>query len=157
MGHVSYWYFLGPNPAHINLIQGIINSQWLKKGSITVHKTGDILSSKFSQSLHLDALLQQHTIIFDGRIITFYRCHVSVVPCNINFGVARTWVQVVGILLGYLSSAWAMQALRYVGFVEEMEESQGVLPTEPEFRAKMLLDLSRPLIPGCFVTFIMIK
>lgn len=36
-------------------------------------------------------------------------------------------------------------------FIEEMEEPMADLPTYPEIRAKMMVDLSKPLIPGCFL------
>lgn len=44
-----------------------------------------------------------------------------------------------------------MQALRHVGFVEEMEEQDDNFPKNPEFRAKMIVDLSKPLVPSCFI------
>lgn len=36
-------------------------------------------------------------------------------------------------------------------FIEEMEEPMADLPTDPEIRAKMMVDSSKPLIPGCFL------
>lgn len=63
-----------------------------------------------------------------------------------NFKHVRLYVRVSGLPLGYLSSAWAMQALHHDGFIEEMEDKVSDLPCEPQFRARMLLDLSRLLI-----------
>lgn len=57
----------------------------------------------------------------------------------------------VGLPLGFLDPKWALQCLHLLGYVEILEHDGLVLPVEPEFRAKVWLDLSKPLIPGCFV------
>lgn len=43
-----------------------------------------------------------------------------------------------------------MHALRHVGFVEQFQDQDGVFPVGPEIRARMLVDLSFPLISGCY-------
>lgn len=99
----------------------------------------------------VEALLQEHTTIIGGRIITFWECHWSIVPQSINFHHACFWVRVVGLPLGYLSNAWPMQALRHVGFIESIPDETMDLPKDPIFRAQMLTDVSKPLIPCCFL------
>ena len=80
----------------------------------------------------MEALLQEHTTVIDGRIITFRACHWSIVPQGFNFHHASLWVRVAGIPLGYLSNAWAMQALRHVGFIETMPDETTDLPNDPK-------------------------
>lgn len=46
-----------------------------------------------------------------------------------------------------------MHALRHVGFVEQFQDQDGVFPVGPEIRARMLVDLSFPLISGCYLPF----
>lgn len=46
---------------------------------------------------------------------------------------------------------WAIEFLHNVGHVDVLDYVGGGLPEEPEFRAKVSFDLSKPLIPGCFV------
>lgn len=53
--------------------------------------------------------------------------------------------------LGYLPNARVRQVLRHVSFIESMPDKTTDLPHEPKFRARMLIDLSKPLIPGCFL------
>lgn len=61
-------------------------------------------------------------------------------------------MRVSGLPLGYLSSAWVWQALQHVGFIDqEVDAEASSLLDDPEIKAEMLVDLSRPLIPGYFL------
>lgn len=56
-----------------------------------------------------------------------------------------------GLPLGLLTPAWALHALKHVGVVEQLENNGNGVPIDTDFRAQMLLDLSQPLIPGCYL------
>lgn len=74
--------FFAPNPPHLQLVQGLVKSQWYKRGSIEVQRIGDFFIFSCSQREDLQALIQQFSAIIDGRIITFRRCHWSVVTTS---------------------------------------------------------------------------
>uniref|UniRef100_A0A803MA65 DUF4283 domain-containing protein n=1 Tax=Chenopodium quinoa TaxID=63459 RepID=A0A803MA65_CHEQI len=63
----------------------------------------------------------------------------------------RLWIRVYGLPLGFLDPEWAVKTLDLVGLVETLEYDGDGLPDEPEFRGQVLVDLSKPLIPGCYV------
>lgn len=68
-------HFFGPNPPAPSLVQGLINAQWVKHGSITIQRTGDYYIFTCSHRADVEALLQEHTTIIDSRIVTFRACH----------------------------------------------------------------------------------
>lgn len=62
-----------PNPHAMTLVQGLIYTQWLKRGSIEVQCTGDFYILTCTHRDDVEYLIQQHRSIIDGRIITFRR------------------------------------------------------------------------------------
>lgn len=99
----------------------------------------------------VEALIEQHTTVMDGRIITFRRGGDDVVFEELDFDQGCLWIGVTGLPLGRLDPEWALQCFKHVGFVEKLDFQGNGLPDELEFRAKVYFDLSKPLIPGCFV------
>lgn len=99
----------------------------------------------------MQAILEQHTAIIDGRIITFRRGSRSMVATNENFDNATLWIRVCGLPMDYLDQDWALEALRHVGYVEQLDHDDQIYREEPEFRAKVRLDLSQTLVPGGYI------
>lgn len=147
-GTSAFGVFFGPQALHLHMVQVLVNTQWYKRGSIEVQRTSHYYIFTFSQRADLEALPQQHTMIIDGRIITFRRCQWSMVPQSINLSFTRIWVRVSDLFIGYMSFVWIRQALYHVGFVEKVEIEPFEPPSQLEIKAKLLLDLSHALIPG---------
>uniref|UniRef100_A0A803N9U8 Zinc knuckle CX2CX4HX4C domain-containing protein n=1 Tax=Chenopodium quinoa TaxID=63459 RepID=A0A803N9U8_CHEQI len=96
--------------------------------------------------------LEQHSFVLDGRICNVLRCNRYTVPANVNFDLTRLWIRVYGLPFGLLNPEWAVETLKLVGFVETLEcDGEGLPLDAPEFRGQVLVDLSKPLVPGCFV------
>lgn len=139
--------FFGPPPPSIFVVQHIVDSQWLKRDRIIVRRFDIYYCFFFDHPRDVEALVEQYTTVMDGRIITFRGGSAIMVPAHENFDEASLWVRVCGLPFGFLDQQWVLEALHHVGYVEEIDP-QGFLD-EPEFRAKVKLDLSKPIIPGC--------
>lgn len=144
-------HFFDTNPPSQSIVQHMVDSRWVKRETITVHRTGFYYVFVCSHQADVEALIELHSTIIDGRVITFRRGSVGAILDNFNFSNAWLWIRVVGLPLGLLDPEWALQCLRLLGYVETLEQNGEVLPINPEFRAKVWLNLKKPLIPGCFV------
>lgn len=143
--------FFGSNPPSLSIVQYTVDSQWCKRDLITVIRRGKYFGFLCKHPRDVEAMLEQNTAIIDGRIITFRRGSRNLVPYHENFDNATLWVRVCGLPLDFLDREWALEALRHVGYVEELDEEDYAYHDEPEYRAKVRLDLSQPLIPGCYI------
>lgn len=67
---------------------------------------------------------------------------------------ARIWVQVHDLPWSCLNSAWTNRLLSHVGYVDTIDNYGQGLPLQPFLRARVIIDLSQPLVPGCFVPLV---
>lgn len=56
---------------------------------------------QFDNHRDVDGLISYQTEIIDGRIITFRRDHLTIVPQHLEFNTAQLWVRIVGLPLGF--------------------------------------------------------
>uniref|UniRef100_A0A803NC59 Zinc knuckle CX2CX4HX4C domain-containing protein n=1 Tax=Chenopodium quinoa TaxID=63459 RepID=A0A803NC59_CHEQI len=144
--------FVGPNPPSATYVQHIINQRWVSRGHVRVHRTGDYFLFECLVQSDLEGLLRQYSTVFDGRIINLRRYGANLIPQQINFSTARLWVRVYGLPLQFLTEAWARRIFVHVGYLDSLEPiTNGRLPERAELRACMIVDVTQPLIPGCFV------
>ena len=91
------------------------------------------------------------TTIIDGKIITFRNSSTTQIPDTISYHLARPWVRVHDLPWKYLDPYQTLRILIHVGVVDTIENNGPRLPFEPYLRVRLMIDLSRPLIPGCFL------
>lgn len=51
----------------------------------------------------------------------------------------------------FLTSDWTIRLLSHVGHVEKVDHYGSGLPLQPYLRALVTIDLTQPLLPGCFL------
>uniref|UniRef100_A0A803LHB2 DUF4283 domain-containing protein n=1 Tax=Chenopodium quinoa TaxID=63459 RepID=A0A803LHB2_CHEQI len=111
----------------------MIDTQWLTRGNIVVHRTGCFFFA-CTNLADVEALLEQHTFVLDGRICNVRRCNRYTVPASANFDFTRLWIRVYGLPLGFLDPEWAVKTLELVELEETLDYDGDGLPEEPEFR-----------------------
>ena len=138
-------------PPNTSFITNIVNNHWVTRGSIRVLRTGDYFIFECQDPRDRDAILDRHTSIIDGKLITFRSSFANQVPSSINFSLATIWVRIHNLPWRFLDHEWTVRILSHVGLVEFVEDTGPGLPTEAFLRAKLVVDSTRPLIPGCFL------
>uniref|UniRef100_A0A803LXS3 Zinc knuckle CX2CX4HX4C domain-containing protein n=1 Tax=Chenopodium quinoa TaxID=63459 RepID=A0A803LXS3_CHEQI len=122
------------------------------EGHVRVHRIGDYFLFECLVQGDLEGLLRQYSTVFDGRIINLRRYHTNLIPRQINFSTARLWVRVYGLPLQFLTEAWARRIFVHIVYLDTLEPiTNGRLPERAELRACMVVDLTQPLIPRCFI------
>uniref|UniRef100_A0A803LVM3 CCHC-type domain-containing protein n=1 Tax=Chenopodium quinoa TaxID=63459 RepID=A0A803LVM3_CHEQI len=58
---------------------------------------------------------------------------------------------VTGLPLDHLDPEWAVEALCHVGYIVKVEDYGEEEPFNPDYRALVIVDFSKTLLPGCFL------
>ena len=64
---------------------------------------------------------------------------------------ARIWVRIQDLPWGFLNTEWTVRILSHVGLVDAIDDEYSGLPHQSFLRARLVLDITKPLIPGCFL------
>uniref|UniRef100_A0A803LSV0 FHA domain-containing protein n=1 Tax=Chenopodium quinoa TaxID=63459 RepID=A0A803LSV0_CHEQI len=144
--------FVGPNPPPVSYVQHIVNQRWVSRAHVRVHRTGNYYIFECIEPHELDGLVRQCTSTFEGRLINLRRYEANLIPQQINFNTSRIWVRVYVLPLQFLTEAWARRIFCHLGYLDQLEPiPNGRLPERAELRARMMIDISLPLIPGCYI------
>ena len=95
--------------------------------------------------------MHMNTTFMDGKPITFRPSSSYQIPSSLNFSVARIWLRVSNVPWAFLTTEWTVRLLSHVGHVEKVDHYGVGLPLQPYLRALVSIDLTLPLIPGCFL------
>lgn len=144
-------YFFDNSPPTSSFVYNIVNNHWESREPIRVLRTGPYFIFECQNLLDKDAFLHTHTTIMDGKPITFRDSSESQIPSSLSFNMASLWIRVHDLPWRYLQADWTIRLLSHVGHVEAVDNYGSSLPLDPYLRARVLVDLTQPLIPGFFV------
>lgn len=82
-------FFFGSNPPAISVVQQLVDSQWRTRARIEVKKISNYFIFYCLHDKDVQALIELHTTVIDGRILTLRRGHRDIVRREINFDIAR--------------------------------------------------------------------
>ncbi|KAL2892688.1 Exocyst complex component SEC3 [Bienertia sinuspersici] len=88
----------------IPLIQAMANTQWTTRRDIKIFKTSFYYIFECMHAMDKEAILHQHTVVFDGKLITFRKCDWYTVLSHLNFTTMRLWIRIFGLPLGFLNA-----------------------------------------------------
>lgn len=63
----------------------------------------------------------------------------------------RIWVRIHDLPWKFLHTAWTIRILSHVGFVNEIENNGSGLPNQPYLQARIVVDVTLPLIHGYYL------
>ena len=149
--HAVVGMFFDNSPPNSSFVFNIVNNHWETRAPIRVFRTGPYFILECQNPNDRDAILFFNTSFMDGKPITFRPCSATQIPTSINFNMGRIWVRVHDLPWGCLNTDWTVRILSHVGLIEAIENHGVGLPTQPFLRAKIIIDLTQPLIPGCFL------
>ena len=146
---VGVFHDMAPPP--ISLVFSIINSHWTTRAHIHIFRTGPYYIFECQSPRDREAILLLHTTIIDGKPITFRASSETQIPTSINFDTAQIWVRIHDLPWKFLNTEWTIRILSHVGYVDVIDDNGQGLPHQPYLRAQLIINLSQPLIPGCFL------
>lgn len=149
--HVVVGVFFDNSPPTSSFVSNIVNNHWETRGPIQVYRTGPYFLFECQDLLDCEALLHLHTTFMDGKSLTFRPCNPFQTPTSISFSTAQIWVRIYDLPWVYLTPDWTTRLLNHVGYVEKLDNYGASLPLQPYLRALVSMDLTQPLIPGCYL------
>ena len=149
--HTVIGMFFDHNPPNTSYVTNIVNNHWETRESIHVFRIGAYFIFECQNLLDREAIITLNTTFIDGKVLTFRPSSENQVPSSINFNMARIWVRIQDLPWNYLNTEWTIQILSHVGLVEAIEGANHSLPQHPFLRARLVFDITKSLIPGCFI------
>ena len=143
--------FFDNSPPTSSYVLNIIHNHWETRGPINIYRTGPYFILECQNYTDREAILHMNTTFMDGKPITFCPSSSYQIPSSLNFSVARIWLRVSDFPWAFLTMEWIVRLLSHVGHVEKVDHYGVGLPLQPYLRALVSIDLTIPLIPGCFL------
>lgn len=143
--------FFDHSHPNTSFVSNIVNNHWDTHEPIRIHRTGPYFIFECQSLLDRDALISLNTTFIDGKPLTLRPSSENQVPASVNFNMARIWVRIQDLPWAYLNSDWTMRILSHVGLVETIDHDKQGLLHQPFLRARIIFDITKPLIPGCFL------
>ncbi|XP_074283125.1 uncharacterized protein LOC141607670 [Silene latifolia] len=91
------------------------------------------------------------TVNIEGSLFVFRTVTPMTIPDNLLFHIVPIWIRVKHLPIPLLNTSVAAFLLSHVGDICEEETYPTLLPTRNFVRVKVWVDLSKPLIPGCYL------
>ena len=149
--HAVVGMFFDHSPPNTSYVHNILNNHWETREPIQVFRTGPYVILECSNLLDRDAILSLNTSFIDGKLVTFRPIAAHQTPSSVNFNMARIWVRIQDLPWAYLNTEWMVRLLSHVGLVDAIDSEGPRIPQQPYLRARLVLDVTKPLIPGCFL------
>ncbi|XP_074265845.1 uncharacterized protein LOC141588296 [Silene latifolia] len=129
----------------------MISKHWKLQGSVFIWAMKPYYIFEFSSAADLAYFRQRQTVNIEGSLFVFRSVSPSTVPDNLLFQVVPIWIRVHYLPLQLLNTSVAAFLLSHVGDICEEESYPSLLPPRNFVRVKVWVDLSKPLIPGCYL------
>lgn len=149
--HAIVGMFFDHSPPSTSYVHNIINNHWTTRAHIRVYRTGPYYVFECEDLRDREAMLTLNTTFIDGKVITFCPSSETQIPASVNFNMARIWVRIHDLPWGYLNTEWTVRISNHVGLVDVIDSEGRGMPQQPFLRARLVLDITKPLIPGCFL------
>ncbi|XP_074314339.1 uncharacterized protein LOC141649551 [Silene latifolia] len=128
-----------------------ISEHWKLQGSVTIRAMKPYYIFEFSSAVDLAFFRLRQTVNIEGSLFVFRPVSPTTVPDNLLFHVVPLWIRVHHLPLQLLNTSVAAYLLSHVGDICEEESYPSLLPPRNFVRVKVWVDLSKPLIPGCYL------
>ncbi|XP_074304564.1 uncharacterized protein LOC141639305 [Silene latifolia] len=129
-----------------------ISKHWHLQGSVTIRAMKPYYIFEFSSAVDLAYFRLRQTVNIEGSLFVFRSVSPSTVPDNLLFHVVPLWIRVHHLPLQLLNTSVAAFLLSHVGDICEEESYPSLLPPRSFVRVKVWVDLSKPLILGCYLS-----
>ncbi|XP_074310242.1 uncharacterized protein LOC141646048 [Silene latifolia] len=132
-------------------ILDIVTAKWKLNGTVSVRRFEPYYLFSFSANQDYNYFRQRQTVNFDGSLLVFRPITPTSTPDNLLFHIVPLWIRVKHLPFHLMNTSVAAFLLSHVGDIYEEETYPSLLPPRNFVRVKVWIDLSKPLIPGCYL------
>ncbi|XP_074313509.1 uncharacterized protein LOC141648685 [Silene latifolia] len=135
----------------VDRILYLIGINWRLNGSISIRPMKPYYLFSFSSMADYKYFRKRQTVNIDGSLLVLRPCSATSFPDNMLFHIVPVWVRVLYLPFHLMHSSVAAYLLSHVGDICEEEVVNSLTPPRCFVRVKVWVDLSKPLIPGCYL------
>lgn len=138
---------LSPSVLHIQTIASSLRPAWGNPKGLQMKSVGDnIFIAEFSSRQDLDRVLDGSPWNVGKKAVLVQHFDPNLRPAEVVFDKMAIWIRIYDLPLGLMNSKWGWQLAKKVGSVVKVEVDNQDRAWGPYLRAKVEVDLSKPLL-----------
>ncbi|KAH9621677.1 hypothetical protein KSS87_012029 [Heliosperma pusillum] len=135
----------------VTRIYNAMTINWKTNGPISIRVMKPYYLFVFSPHEYYLYFLERQVLNIERLLLVLRPASYFTIPDKLLFHIVPLWIRVKGIPFHLMNTSVAAFLLSHVGTVYEEESFPSLLPTRNFVKIRVWIDLSKPLIPGCYL------
>jgi hypothetical protein len=137
---------LSTSVLHIQTIMGALRNAWGNPKGLVVRSVGEnLFIAEFGSKQDMERILDGAPWNVSKRAVLFKRYVPNLRPADMVFNKMPIWVRIMNLPFGLMNKRWGFELAGMIGEVEKLELDEHGRAWGPYLRARVAIDVSKPL------------